>query len=90
EKLNGDGYPEGLTGDCIPLQARILALSDVFEALTATRPYKKSKKLSETYKILDKMVTANEIDEDLYKFAVEQDIFLKYAQKHLTEDQIDR
>ncbi|MDP8220011.1 MAG: HD domain-containing phosphohydrolase [Candidatus Stygibacter frigidus] len=90
EKLNGEGYPDGLTEHYIPLQARILALSDVFEALTATRPYKKSKKLSETYIILDKMVAANEIDQDLYLFALEQGIFKKYADKHLTKDQIDR
>ena len=89
EKLNGEGYPEGLTGDCIPLQARILALSDVFEALTAARPYKKAQKLSETYKILDKMLEANEIDNELYQFALEQGIFHKYAIKHLTEEQID-
>ena len=90
EKLNGEGYPDGLKGHYIPLQARILALSDVFEALTATRPYKKFKKLSETYSILDKMVAANEIDEDLYQFALEQGIFHKYAIKHLTKEQIDR
>lgn len=90
EKLNGEGYPQGLTGNCIPLQARILALSDVFEALTAVRPYKKSKKLSETFKILDKMVSANDIDKDLYRFALKQGIFHKYAVKHLSEDQIDR
>jgi HD-GYP domain-containing protein (c-di-GMP phosphodiesterase class II) len=90
EKLNGEGYPDGLTGDFIPLQARILALSDVFEALTAARPYKKSKKLSETYEILECMVVDNEIDNDLYKFALEQDIFLKYARKHLSKEQIDQ
>ncbi|MCF7912582.1 MAG: HD domain-containing protein [Candidatus Cloacimonetes bacterium] len=89
EKLNGEGYPDGLTGDFIPLQARILALSDVFEALTAVRPYKKSKKLSETYKILDNMVADNEIDSDLYQFALEQGIFTKYAKKHLMKEQID-
>ena len=89
EKLNGKGYPDGLTKEYIPLQARILALSDVFEALTATRPYKKSKKLSETYKILANMVADNEIDNDLYQFALEQDIFLKYARKFLSKDQID-
>jgi putative two-component system response regulator len=40
EKHNGSGYPDGLSGDEIPLTARILQLSDVYDALTTDRPYK--------------------------------------------------
>lgn len=42
EKFNGSGYPYGLTGESIPLSARIVAIADVFDALTSTRPYKKA------------------------------------------------
>ncbi len=89
EKLNGTGYPKGLKGDKIPLQSRIIALSDVFEALTATRPYKKPKKLSETMNILQKMVDNNEIDADLFEFALERGIFKNYAEIHLKKELID-
>ncbi|MCF7919383.1 MAG: metal-dependent phosphohydrolase [Candidatus Cloacimonetes bacterium] len=89
EKLNGKGYPRGLSAAQIPLQSRILALADVFEALTAVRPYKESKTLSETYTILKKMVDANEIDGDLLEFAIKSGLFMKYACSYLEPEQID-
>jgi putative two-component system response regulator len=42
EKWDGSGYPKGLKGEAIPLAARIVALADVFDALTMDRPYKKA------------------------------------------------
>ena len=42
EKWNGKGYPQGLVGDAIPLTGRIVAIADVFDALTSTRPYKEA------------------------------------------------
>jgi len=42
EKYDGSGYPKGLAGDEIPVSAQIAALSDVFDALTSVRPYKKA------------------------------------------------
>ena len=42
EKWNGTGYPAGLSGEDIPLSARIMALSDMYDALVSVRPYKKS------------------------------------------------
>lgn len=90
EKLNGKGYPKGLKGDEIPLQARIMALADVFEALTASdRPYKPAKKLSEVIKILNFMVKDNELDGDLVKFFLDQKMHLEYAHRHLNPEQID-
>ena len=41
ERFDGRGYPDGLTGDAIPVGARVLALADAFEALTADRSYRK-------------------------------------------------
>lgn len=90
EKLNGKGYPKGLTADEIPLQARIMALADVFEALTARdRPYKDPKKMTEVMKILGFMVKDNELDADLVKFFFDNKMHIEYAHKYLSPEQID-
>jgi len=90
EKLNGKGYPRGLMAESISLEARILAISDVFEALSASdRPYKDAKKLSECIKILDFMVKDGEIDEKLFKLFLDKKVHLKYAKKELKPEQID-
>ena len=68
ETLNGTGYPRGLTKEQMPLPGRIMALADVFEALTAAdRPYKKAKTLSASIKILSFMVKDQHIDEDVFR-----------------------
>ncbi|MBI2264982.1 MAG: HD domain-containing protein [Armatimonadetes bacterium] len=75
EQLNGKGYPLGLAGEQIPLQARILAIADIFEALTASdRPYKKPIKLAETVKILKNMVKEGHLDGDLVEIFLKEDI----------------
>ena len=69
EKLNGKGYPRGLSEQEIALEDRILILADIFEALSSNdRPYKGVKTLSEIFKILDFMVKDGEIDKDLLDF----------------------
>jgi HD-GYP domain-containing protein (c-di-GMP phosphodiesterase class II) len=90
ERIDGAGYPFGLKGDEIPLQARIIALADVFDALTAKdRPYKKEKTLSEAIKIMRYMVQDNHIDRDLFELFIKEQIYLDYAKKELTPSQID-
>lgn len=90
EKLNGKGYPNGYTADQLPLQARIIAIADVFEGLTAPdRPYKKPYKLSKALGILKFMVKDNEIDPDLFKLMISKKLYLKYAEEHLLPEQID-
>jgi HD-GYP domain-containing protein (c-di-GMP phosphodiesterase class II) len=90
EKLNGTGYPDGLDAEQISLEARILAIADIFEALTASdRPYKKPNKLSEAMRILYSMAKEGELDYEIVKFFYEEKIYLKYAEKHLHEEQID-
>ena len=67
EKMDGTGYPDGLTKEQLPLQARIIAMADIFEALTAKdRPYRKGKTLSDALKIMKFMVQDKHIDPDLY------------------------
>jgi HD-GYP domain-containing protein (c-di-GMP phosphodiesterase class II) len=90
EKIDGAGYPLGLKGDQIPLQARIIALADIFDALTAKdRPYKKEKTLSEAIKIMGYMVQGDYIDADLFSLFVKEKIYIEYARKELTPHQID-
>ena len=90
EKLDGTGYPKGLTKDEMSVQARIMAIADIFEALTAKdRPYKKGKTLSQAMRILGFMKNDAHIDVDLFDIFVRDKIYLKYAENYLDPDQID-
>jgi len=90
EKLDGTGYPKGLTKDEMSVQARIMAIADIFEALTAKdRPYKKGKTLSQAMRILGFMKNDAHIDVDLFEIFVKDKIYLKYAEENLDPDQID-
>jgi HD-GYP domain-containing protein (c-di-GMP phosphodiesterase class II)/ribonuclease BN (tRNA processing enzyme) len=90
EKINGKGYPLGLKGDEISFEARILAVADVFEALTAhDRPYKKPNNLSAAMKILYFMAKDDELDRDLVKFFYNSGLYLDYAKRFLPDAMID-
>lgn len=90
EKLNGRGYPRGLTADDLSLEARILAVADIFEALTAPdRPYKDPTPLSQVHRILGFMVQDGELDPDLVGFAIESGVFDAYAVDEINENQRD-
>jgi HD-GYP domain-containing protein (c-di-GMP phosphodiesterase class II) len=90
ERVDGKGYPKGLTREQMSIPARAMAIADVFEALTAQdRPYKKGKKLSEALSILNKMKEEQHIDPDLYDAFIEHKVYKKYAEKFLDEYQID-
>tara|TARA_Y100001970_G_scaffold294115_1_gene447058 strand:- start:15508 stop:17091 length:1584 start_codon:yes stop_codon:yes gene_type:complete len=91
EKINGTGYPNGYSGDKLPIQARIIAIADVFEGLTAPdRPYKKGYKLSKALGILKYMVNDGEIDKDLFNLFITKKLYLKYANEMVDSNQIDR
>lgn len=67
ERMDGKGYPEGLTRDEMSVQARCMGIADIFEALTAQdRPYKKGNTLSESLEILGKFRQNGHIDPDLF------------------------
>jgi len=90
EKINGKGYPNGYSGEQLPLQARIIAIADVFEGLTAPdRPYKEPYKLSKALEILKFMVNDGEIDSDLFKLFITKKLYLQYADDKLNPKQID-
>ena len=91
EKINGEGYPNGYSGDELPIQARIIALADVFEGLTAPdRPYKDGYPLSKAMNILRFMTLDNELDKDIYNLFINQKVYLKYAEENIKDSQIDK
>ncbi|MEM7564538.1 MAG: HD domain-containing phosphohydrolase, partial [Pseudomonadota bacterium] len=90
EKMDGTGYPRGLVRDEMSVQARIMAVADIFEALTASdRPYKKGKKLSECLKIMGFMKKDNHIDPDIFEIFIREQVYLDYAEEFLDPEQID-
>ena len=90
ERMDGKGYPKGLTRDQMSVQARVMGIADIFEALTARdRPYKRGKTLSESLDILGKFKLGGHIDPDLFDIFVKQKVYLKYAEKFLDPEQID-
>jgi HD-GYP domain-containing protein (c-di-GMP phosphodiesterase class II) len=90
EKMDGSGYPRGLKREQMSVQARIMAIADIFEALTAKdRPYKEGKKLSESLRILGLMKQDNHIDPDLFDIFINERIYERYASLYLDPEQVD-
>lgn len=90
ERMDGKGYPKGLKGDQIPLQGRIIAIADIFEALTAKeRPYKKEMTLMESLNILGAMKENGHVDPDLFDVFISEKVYLQYAEKYLNPEQLD-
>ncbi len=90
ERMDGKGYPRGLTGAQMSVPARVMAIADIFEALTARdRPYKKGMKLSTALTILGRMRLEQHIDSDLYDIFVKSRVWERYAAEHLTPEQCD-
>ena len=90
EKMDGKGYPKGLTREQMSVPARCMGIADIFEALTAKdRPYKKGKTLSESLDILGKMKLGQHVDPDLFDIFIWEKVYEEYAQKFLDPSQID-
>ena len=90
EKMDGTGYPQGLTGDELSVQARVMAIADIFEALTAAdRPYKTPKTVSEALKIMSFMRNDNHIDADLFDVFLRSGVWRDYAETYLRPEQLD-
>jgi len=83
EFINGNGYPLGLKGDQIPFEGRLMAVTDIAEALTASdRPYKKAMPLETVYRILRSMSEKGELDNDLVELFIDKEIYKVYQEKH--------
>jgi HD-GYP domain-containing protein (c-di-GMP phosphodiesterase class II)/HAMP domain-containing protein len=90
EKMDGTGYPKQLAHDDMSVQARIMAIADIFEALTASdRPYKKAKKLSEAVKIMSFMKKDQHIDAELFELFLTSGVYRQFAEKYLEPQYID-
>ncbi|MGA9666607.1 MAG: HD domain-containing phosphohydrolase [Gallionella sp.] len=90
ERMDGKGYPRGLTREQMSVQARIMGIADIFEALTAKdRPYKKGKTLTESLTILGKFKLGGHIDPDLFDVFISEKVYLDYAKQFLAIEQID-
>ncbi|KFN49426.1 HD domain-containing phosphohydrolase [Arenimonas composti] len=90
ERMDGKGYPRGLTREQMSVQARVMGIADIFEALTASdRPYKPGKTLSESLTILGRMKLDHHVDPDLFDIFIREKVWLEYARRFLPESQID-
>ena len=90
EKMDGTGYPNKLTREQMSIPARMVAIADIFEALTAKdRPYKKPMPLSQALTILGRMKLEHHIDADLFDVFIHEQVYLKYARQYLAPEQID-
>ncbi len=90
ETMRGSGYPRKLPGSQLSIPERILAVADVFEALTASdRPYKKAKPVSVAIDILHSMVEENHIDRDCFELFLRSGVYREYADRYLNKNQAD-
>lgn len=90
ERMDGKGYPKGLTREQMSVQARVMGIADIFEALTASdRPYKPPMKLSQALSIMANMKKGGHIDPDLFEIFVREQVYLEYAERFLAPEQID-
>ena len=90
ERMDGKGYPRGLRGEQMSVQAKIMAIADIFEALTAKdRPYKDGKTLTESLRILGNFAQNGHIDPDLFDIFVRKKVYLAYAERFMDKAQID-
>ncbi len=90
ELYDGKGFPAGLRGDQMSIQSRILGFADIFESVSAgSRPYKQRNSLNQALLILREMVDAGQVDPELFRLFVSEDIYSGYAAEFLSRDQVD-
>jgi len=90
ERMDGTGHPRGLTREQMSIPARIMAIADIFEALTSSsRPYKKALPLSRALAILGRMRLDDHVDPDLFDAFVRERVWEEYARDHLDPSQVD-
>lgn len=91
ETMDGKGYPRGLTKEQMSVPARLMALADIFEALSAAdRPYKKAKPVSECLRIMGQMVKNNHLDPDIFAIFIESKVYESYIKEFASQEQLDR
>ena len=87
--MDGTGYPKGLTREQMSPVARMMAIADIFEALTAAdRPYKPGKTLRQALEIMATMRDGQHIDAELFELFLRSGVYLDYARRYLHADQL--
>ncbi|MFG0381590.1 HD domain-containing phosphohydrolase [Pseudomonas sp. zbq_18] len=90
EKMDGTGYPRRVGAEDMSIPERVMAIADIFEALTAAdRPYKAPKTLSESVKILSFMARDQHIDVELFRLFLTSGVYREYGERFLRPEQID-
>jgi HD-GYP domain-containing protein (c-di-GMP phosphodiesterase class II) len=90
ERMDGKGYPKGLSREQMSVQARIMGIADIFEALTASdRPYKPSMKLSQAMNIMNDLKHGGHIDPDLFDVFFHSEVYRRYGEQYLSPAQLD-
>jgi HD-GYP domain-containing protein (c-di-GMP phosphodiesterase class II) len=90
ERLDGKGYPRGLTKEQMSVPARVMAIADIFEALSAAdRPYKQAKPVSECLTIMGKLVLNNHLDGDLFTIFIRSKVYEDYIRQYAKIEQLD-
>ncbi|HKO93977.1 MAG TPA: HD domain-containing phosphohydrolase, partial [Polyangiaceae bacterium] len=90
ERMDGTGYPRGVFAGDMSIPARIMAIADVFEALTALdRPYKRAMKLSEAMRIMGEMKRNNHLDPDLFDVFVRAGVYRRFGERYLPPPLLD-
>ena len=87
EAVNGTGYPHGLTGNQIPLEARIVAVADVFDALTSKRPYKEAWSNHDAYAMLQRLA-GGQLDKECVDALIANKEQVETIQHEFAEDEI--
>ena len=91
ECIDGSGYPLGLKGDEIPFDGKLMAVTDIAEALTASdRPYKKAMPLENVFRILRSMASNGQLDPDLVELFINEDIYQKFQRKSQSENNAEK
>ncbi|MEN8198883.1 MAG: HD domain-containing phosphohydrolase [Thermodesulfobacteriota bacterium] len=91
EKLDGSGYPRALNAEQLSTPERIMALADIFEALTAAdRPYKTAKSLNTCIRIMSHMRDDGHICSDLFELFLTSGIYQQYAEQYMQPEQMDK
>ncbi len=90
ERLDGTGYPLGLSAKELSLEARILAFADIFEALTASdRPYKETMPMSMVKRIMESMAEQNALDKEVVRFFYDKELHIRFGQEEMRPEQLD-
>lgn len=90
ERMDGTGYPQGLTAEQLSIPARIVAIADIFEALTAPdRPYRKPGTLNWAISVMHRMKQERHIDGELFDLFLSEKVWATYAEQYLSAAQID-